>query len=77
MIAGLVLLPLSGVIKNSLSSAGAGLVFLPLVNLPTVAFAILKYVYLKYLDSLCGLVVRVPGYRAEDPAFDSQRYQFF
>jgi hypothetical protein len=26
-------------------------------------------------DRLCGLVVRVPGYRSRDPGFDSQRYQ--
>jgi hypothetical protein len=28
-----------------------------------------------YYDSLCGLVVRVPGYRSRGPGFDSQRYQ--
>jgi hypothetical protein len=27
------------------------------------------------IDRLCGLVVRVPGYRSIDPGFDSQRYQ--
>jgi hypothetical protein len=26
---------------------------------------------------LCGLVVRVPGYRSRGPGFDSRRYQFF
>jgi hypothetical protein len=26
---------------------------------------------------LCGLVVRVPGYRSRDPWFDSWRYQIF
>jgi hypothetical protein len=28
-------------------------------------------------DHLCGLVVRVPGYRSRGPEFDSLRYQIF
>jgi hypothetical protein len=28
-------------------------------------------------DRLCGLVVRVPGYRFRSPGFDSRRYQIF
>jgi hypothetical protein len=28
-------------------------------------------------DRLCGLVVRVPGYRYRDPGFDSRSYQIF
>jgi hypothetical protein len=28
-------------------------------------------------DRLCGLVVRVPGYRSRGPGFDSGRYQIF
>jgi hypothetical protein len=31
----------------------------------------------KYADRLCGLVIRVPGYRSRDPGFDSRRYQIF
>jgi hypothetical protein len=27
------------------------------------------------VDSLCGLVVRVPNYRARGPGFDSRHYQ--
>jgi hypothetical protein len=27
------------------------------------------------LDRLCGLVVRVPGYRSRGPVFDFRRYQ--
>jgi hypothetical protein len=26
---------------------------------------------------ICGLVVRVPGYRCKGPEFDSRRYQIF
>jgi hypothetical protein len=28
-------------------------------------------------DRICGLVVRVPGYRSRDPGFVSRRYQIF
>jgi hypothetical protein len=28
-------------------------------------------------DLLCGLVVRVPGYRSRGPGFYSRRYQIF
>jgi hypothetical protein len=28
-------------------------------------------------DRLCGLVVRVPGYRSRGPEFDSRRYKIF
>jgi hypothetical protein len=30
-----------------------------------------------FYDRLCGLVVRVPGYRSRGPGFDSWRYQIF
>jgi hypothetical protein len=29
------------------------------------------------IDHLCGLVVRVPGYRSLGPEFDFRRYQIF
>jgi hypothetical protein len=35
------------------------------------------YYYYYYYDRLCGLVVRVPGYRSRSPGFDSRRYQIF
>jgi hypothetical protein len=34
------------------------------------------FIYI-YCDRLCGLVVRVSGYRYIDPEFDSRRYQIF
>jgi hypothetical protein len=30
-----------------------------------------------FSDRLCGLVVRVSGYRSRDPRLDSRRYQIF
>jgi hypothetical protein len=33
--------------------------------------------YLEGTDRLCGLVVRVPGYRSRGPGSDSRRYQIF
>jgi hypothetical protein len=35
------------------------------------------YVGLGVYDRLCGLVVRVPGYRSRGHGFDSRRYQIF
>jgi len=32
---------------------------------------------LRILDRLCGLVVRVSGYRYRGPGFDPRRYQVF
>jgi hypothetical protein len=39
-----------------------------------VSSASSKYVF---LDSLCDLTVRVPGYRYRGPVLDSRHYQFF
>jgi hypothetical protein len=30
-----------------------------------------------FTDRLCGLVVRVPGYRSRGPGFDFRRYRIF
>jgi hypothetical protein len=36
------------------------------------------YIYIyTYIDRLCGLLVRAPGYRSRDPGYDSRRYQIF
>jgi hypothetical protein len=35
-----------------------------------------KHLY-RICDRLCGLVVRVPGYRSRGPSFNSRRYQIF
>jgi hypothetical protein len=29
------------------------------------------------VDRLCGLIVRVPGYKSRGPGFDSRHYQIF
>jgi hypothetical protein len=34
-------------------------------------------VYYVLSDRLCGLMVRVPGYRSSGPRFDFRRYQIF
>jgi hypothetical protein len=37
-----------------------------------------KFVFVtRFEDRLCGLVVRVSGYRYRGPGFDSRRYQIF
>ena len=38
---------------------------------------LMKIIILGTDDSLCGLVVRVSGYRYRGPGFDSRRYQIF
>ena len=42
---------------------------------------VLQYVYFERVlvefDRLCGLVVRVSGYRYRGPGFDPRRYQIF
>jgi hypothetical protein len=44
----------------------------------TVSFILLQYLCLNTnKDRLCGLVVRIPGYRSRGPGFDSRRYQTF
>jgi hypothetical protein len=40
-------------------------------------FFIFLYLMILNRDRLCGLVVRVLGYRSREPRFDSRRYQIF
>jgi hypothetical protein len=42
-----------------------------------LAGVMFKLPTLNYLDHLCGLVFRVPGYRSKGPGFDFRRYQIF
>jgi hypothetical protein len=35
------------------------------------------YILCMYTKRLCGLLVRVPGYRSRGRGFDSRRYQIF
>jgi hypothetical protein len=53
-----------------------------LVATPTELSRILIYFkdihsQIKKNDRLCGLTIRVPGYRSRGPEFDSRRYQIF
>src|SRR5215510_10444709 len=44
----------------------------------TLSLLIYIYIYIYiYIDRLCGLVVRVSGYRYRGLGFDSRRYQIF
>jgi hypothetical protein len=36
-----------------------------------------KIIIILFMDRLCGLVVRVSGYRSRGPGFDSRPYQIF
>jgi hypothetical protein len=42
-----------------------------------VSGRLLSFDMIRNIYHLCGLVVRVPGYRSRDPEFDSRRYQIF
>jgi hypothetical protein len=41
------------------------------------SLAVINFYYYSYSIDLCGLVVRVFGYRSRDPELDSWRYQTF
>jgi hypothetical protein len=43
----------------------------------TIIDLLLLWPCLFFFDRLCGLVVRVPGYRFRGPVFDFRRYQIF
>jgi len=41
-------------------------------------YGVLEYIHIYLIyDRLCGLVVRVSGYRYRGPGFDPRRYQIF
>ena len=42
-----------------------------------ILYYIILYYIILYYDRLCGLVVRVSGYRYRGLGFDSRRYQIF
>jgi len=42
-----------------------------------MAYAYVWNMYMSAYDRLCGLVVRVSGYRYRGPGFDPRRYQIF
>jgi len=43
----------------------------------TLSLDCVKIIYIYKYDRLCGLVVRVSGYKYRGPGFDSRRYQIF
>jgi len=50
------------------------------IILKCVCGCVCIYIYIcvcVYRDRLCGLVVRVSGYRYRGPGFDPRRYQIF
>ena len=47
------------------------------VRHPRSVYSINKPYYIIHTDRLCGLVVRVSGYRYRGLGFDSRRYQIF
>jgi hypothetical protein len=49
----------------------------PYERVPLVVLSLYMSAVVKNWDRLCGLVVRVPGYRSWGPGFDSRRYQIF
>jgi hypothetical protein len=49
---------------------------LPSASLPRLLLLFSVY-HRRVLERLCGLVVRIPGYRSRNPGFDSQHYQIF
>ena len=42
-----------------------------------LSWYVILLLYVPYVDRLCGLVVRVSGYRYRGPGFDPRRYQIF
>ena len=57
----------------TVQSSGAKRLF----DRPVIYIYIYIYIYILIYDRLCGLVVRVSGYRYTGFGFDSRRYQIF
>jgi hypothetical protein len=49
----------------------------PLLRIPDLWVVIMNLNYIYMRDGLCGLVVRVPGYRFRGLGFDFRLYQIF
>jgi len=48
-----------------------------LVGVIRQVFDVIRHVFDNMTGRLCGLVVRVSGYRYRGPGFDPRRYQIF
>jgi len=63
--------------KNNLTSFySLPILILSHYNINNILYTYI-YIYIINLDRLCGLVVRVSGYRYRGPGFDPRRYQIF
>jgi hypothetical protein len=47
------------------------------VHFKPILYPVKQYFFTPAFDRLCGLVVRVPGYKRRGPGFDYRRYQIF
>ena len=52
-------------------------IYVKITRIKTVIMCLIYYAAYIHADRLCGLVVRVSGYRYRGLGFDSRRYQIF